>query len=62
MNNERKPRATNPTLEFLKANKIRVTRENYLAVEFLGNPPEELGPEEEAALPWQARLEKDKVQ
>jgi hypothetical protein len=58
---DRKSRASNPTLEFLKANNIPVTRENYLAVEYLGNPPE-LDAEQEAALPWQARLEKDKVQ
>ena len=57
MADDRKSRATNPTLEFLKANNIPATRENYLAVEFLGNPPE-LDAEREAALPWQVRNEK----
>ena len=55
MADDRKSRATNPTLEFLKANNIPATRENYLAVEFLGNPAE-LDAEREAALPWQVIL------
>jgi hypothetical protein len=62
MADDRKPRGSNPTLEFLKVNNIPVTRANYLAVEYLGNPPEELDPEQEAALPWQARLEENRVQ
>ena len=40
-----------PTLEFLKANNLPLTRENYLYVEYMGNPPKELDAEGEAALP-----------
>jgi hypothetical protein len=40
-----------PTLEFLKANGLPLTRENYLYVAYLGNPPKELDAESEANLP-----------
>jgi hypothetical protein len=33
-----------------------MTRERYLDLAYFGNPPEELGEEEEAALPPQFRL------
>jgi hypothetical protein len=41
----------NHTVNWMKKNGIPVTRENYLDFAYLGNPPEELGPEEEAELP-----------
>jgi hypothetical protein len=39
-----------PTLNFLLANGLALTRANYLAVEYFGNPPE-LDAEQESALP-----------
>jgi len=38
-------------LDKMKQENIPLTRENYLALAYLGNPPEELGAEEEAELP-----------
>src|SRR5262249_8125569 len=38
-------------LAFMKQHDIPLTRENYLDVAYLGNPPEELSAEEEAELP-----------
>jgi hypothetical protein len=38
-------------LEYMKKNNLPLTREKYLEMAYLGNPPEELGPEEEAELP-----------
>ena len=40
----------NDIVEFLKANNFPVNRENYLAITFLGNPPEELDAEQEAEI------------
>jgi hypothetical protein len=37
----------NRVVEFLKANGLRIDRDNYLAVAHLGNPPEELDAEQE---------------
>ena len=31
---------SDPTLEFMKANNLELTRENYLAVEYLGAAPD----------------------
>ena len=45
----------NPTVEYLKKNKVPVTRENYLNLAYLGNPPKELNAEEEAMLPEELR-------
>jgi len=38
-------------LRFMKEHNIPLTRENYLDVAYLGNPPGELSAEEEAELP-----------
>jgi len=38
-------------LEYMKKNKVPLTREDYLDYAYLGNPPEELSSEEEASLP-----------
>jgi len=38
-------------LRFMKQHDVPVTRENYLDVAYLGNPPEELSAEEQAELP-----------
>jgi hypothetical protein len=40
-------------LEKMKEEGIPMTRENYLELAYMGNPPEELDGEEEAALPEQ---------
>lgn len=40
----------NATLKFLKANGLPASREMYLAVEFLGDSPEQLDAEAEAEL------------
>jgi hypothetical protein len=37
----------NPTLDFLQANGVPLTRENYLAVAYLGNPPNDAEPDAE---------------
>jgi hypothetical protein len=41
---------TDPVVNFLKANGLAVTRDNYLSVAYLGNPPEELDAEQEAEI------------
>jgi hypothetical protein len=38
-------------LEHMKKHNIPLTRENYLALAYLGDPPDELGAEEEAEIP-----------
>lgn len=40
-------------LEKMKAEKLPMTRANYLALAYLGNPPAELSAEQEAELPEQ---------
>ena len=55
-----KPKSTDtqadPTLQMLKEYGLPVTRENYLYVAFMGNPPEEpLDGEIEASLPPELR-------
>jgi hypothetical protein len=42
---------TDPVVETLKHLKIPLTRENYLDLAYMGNPPEVLSAEEEAELP-----------
>lgn len=39
---------SDPTLEFLKANNLELTRENYLHVAYMGQPPDSI---EEIDLP-----------
>jgi hypothetical protein len=43
-------------LEKMKALGPPMTREVYLELAYFGNPPDELGPEEEAELPEQFQL------
>lgn len=38
-------------LDYMKKHNIPLTRENYLQIAYLGDPPEELGAEEEAEIP-----------
>jgi hypothetical protein len=38
-------------LDYTKKHNIPLTRENYLAIAYLGDPPDELGAEEEAEIP-----------
>lgn len=40
-----------PTLALLEESGVAPTRENYLNLAFMGNPPSRLDPEEEAQLP-----------
>lgn len=42
-----------PILRWMMENGVSLTRESYLNVAYMGNPPKELGPEEEAELPEQ---------
>jgi len=44
-------------LRFMKQHDIPLTRENYLDVAYLGNPPEELSAEEEAELPEEFQIQ-----
>lgn len=41
----------NAVLDYLKKNKIPLTRQNYLEIAYMGDPPEKLGAEEEADIP-----------
>jgi hypothetical protein len=43
-------------IEFMKRHNIPMTRENYLDVAYMGNPPEVLDAEEEYNLPEQFQL------
>ena len=45
----------NPVIEAMKKYKIPMTRENYLDLAYMGEPPEELSAEEELELPEQLR-------
>jgi len=47
--------ATDTTLELMKQHNIPLTRENYLAIAYFGNPPAKLSAEEEFQLPNQFR-------
>ena len=43
-------------LDYMKQNNIPLTRENYLLIAYLGDPPEDLGPEIEMEMPNEIRL------
>jgi hypothetical protein len=45
------PDDTDPLVRIMRRHGIPVTRENYLDLAYMGQPPEELGPEEESELP-----------
>jgi hypothetical protein len=46
-----KTQADDPVLAYLQKHGIEVTRENYLDIMFLGDPPDELSWEHELELP-----------
>jgi hypothetical protein len=39
-------------LAWMKKEGVPLTRENYLHIAYLGNPPDEIGGEIEASIPW----------
>jgi hypothetical protein len=43
------------TLELMKKHGVPLTRANYLAIEYMGNPPEEIGGEIEAGIPQEIK-------
>ncbi len=45
----------NLTLELMKKHNVPLTRQNYLDIEYMGNPPEEIGGEIEASIPWEIK-------
>jgi hypothetical protein len=47
--------ATDAILEMMKRHNIPESRENYLALAYMGNPPQRLSAEEEFQLPNQFR-------
>jgi hypothetical protein len=49
-------------LEYMKQHNIPVTRENYLDIAYMGNPPDVLDAEEEADLPEELQLTEDAVE
>lgn len=49
--------ANDAVVDKMLAAGIEMTRENYLQLAYLGNPPAELSAEEEAELPEQFQLE-----
>ena len=46
-------------LEAMKQNNIPLTRQNYLDIAYLGCPPEEIGGEIEASIPWEIKHAED---
>lgn len=48
--------AQDPILEKMLKMSVPFTRENYLKFAYFGDPPAQLGPEEEAGLPWSLQL------
>jgi hypothetical protein len=42
-----------PVLRWMTENGVPLTRESYLNVAYMGDPPKTLGPEQEAELPEQ---------
>jgi hypothetical protein len=44
-------RKSSPVLDYMVRNNIPLTRAKFLSLAYMGNPPELLGPEEEAELP-----------
>ena len=53
-------RKSSPTLDYMIKNGIKLTRANYLSIAYLGDVPNPLGVEEEAAIPeflqnWKVR-------
>ena len=55
-------RKSSPVLDYMVEHNMPLTREKFLELAYFGNPPELLGPEEEAELPsflqnWKIRHE-----
>lgn len=50
----------NPLISLMRRLKIPVNRETYLSLAYLGNPPEELSPEQEEEMPPHMRHHKGK--
>jgi hypothetical protein len=48
--------SADPILTWMRKNDVPITRENYLAINYLGNVPTEIGPEIEAELPPEVQL------
>ena len=46
-------------LQAMKAHNIPLTRANYLDIAYLGNPPDEIGGEIEASIPWEIKHAED---
>lgn len=46
-------------LDAMKKNNIPLTREAYLHIAYWGNPPEEIGGEIEASIPWEIKHAED---
>ena len=46
-------------LDKMKKENVPLTRDNYLAFAYLGNPPEELSAEEESQLPKEFQKDND---
>jgi hypothetical protein len=49
------PFRDDPVLSYMEKHGIEVTRENYIAIMFLGDPPEEMTWEQELELPEKLR-------
>jgi len=49
-------------LQYMKKEKIPLTRKNYLNIAYFGNPPKKLSGEEEYELPVQFQLRKYRIQ
>jgi hypothetical protein len=54
-------KTNNAVVDYLKAHGTPVTRENYLNLAYLGDPPKELSAEEEAAIPEELRKSAESV-
>jgi hypothetical protein len=46
-------------LALMKQRGIPLTREAYLQIAYMGNPPEEIGGEIEASIPWEIKHAED---
>lgn len=46
-------------LAWMKKEGVPLTRENYLAMAYLGCPPDEIGGEIEAEIPWEIKHAED---
>jgi len=45
----------NDTIEYMRKEETPLTRENFLNLQYLGNPPDEIDPEVESTFPEQFR-------